>query len=182
MLLGAGFAIHWNDRISTYAYYDGELFRTNYLSNNVSAGFRVTFSSARAFVERRDVTFQPVARVASLRAALACFEHCGASSGESRRIEACSHIDVQAVGFGSVSPADITAVLKSAAGEIWQYCPEARIPGLGVYSRFGASADQFRARVERPRCHRLDSQEYLMGSIRFSVCTRVLPHVCKFQQ
>ena len=43
MLLGAGFAIHWNDRISTYAYYDGELFRTNYLSNNVSAGFRVTF-------------------------------------------------------------------------------------------------------------------------------------------
>jgi len=43
MLIGAGFAIHWNDRISTYAYYDGELFRTNYLSNNVSAGFRVTF-------------------------------------------------------------------------------------------------------------------------------------------
>ena len=43
MLIGAGFAIHWNDRVSTYAYYDGELFRTNYLSNNVSAGFRVTF-------------------------------------------------------------------------------------------------------------------------------------------
>ena len=43
LLLSAGFAIHWNARISTYAYYDGELFRTNYLSNNVSAGFRVTF-------------------------------------------------------------------------------------------------------------------------------------------
>jgi outer membrane autotransporter protein len=43
MLLGAGFAIHWNDRISTYAYYDGELFRTNYLSNNVSMGVRITF-------------------------------------------------------------------------------------------------------------------------------------------
>ena len=43
MLLGAGFAIHWTDRVSTYAYYDGELFRTNYLSNNVSAGFRVAF-------------------------------------------------------------------------------------------------------------------------------------------
>ena len=43
LLLSAGFAIRWNDRISTYAYYDGELFRTNYLSNNVSAGFRVTF-------------------------------------------------------------------------------------------------------------------------------------------
>ncbi len=43
LLLSAGFAIRWNDRISTYAYYDGELFRTNYLSNNVSAGVRVTF-------------------------------------------------------------------------------------------------------------------------------------------
>ena len=43
MLIGAGFAVHWNDRWSTYAYYDGELFRTNYLSNNISAGFRVTF-------------------------------------------------------------------------------------------------------------------------------------------
>jgi len=43
MLIGAGFAILWNDHISTYAYYDGELFRTNYLSNNVSAGFRLTF-------------------------------------------------------------------------------------------------------------------------------------------
>ncbi len=43
MLIGAGFAIHWNDRMSTYAYYDGELFRTNFLSNNISAGFRLTF-------------------------------------------------------------------------------------------------------------------------------------------
>ena len=43
LLLGAGFAIQWTDRFSTYAYYDGELFRTNYLSNNVSAGFRLTF-------------------------------------------------------------------------------------------------------------------------------------------
>ena len=43
LLLSAGFAIQWSDRISTYAYYDGELFRTNYLSNNVSVGVRVTF-------------------------------------------------------------------------------------------------------------------------------------------
>ncbi|MGA7216129.1 MAG: autotransporter outer membrane beta-barrel domain-containing protein, partial [Terrimicrobiaceae bacterium] len=43
LLLSAGFAIQWSERISTYAYYDGELFRENYLSNNVSAGFRVTF-------------------------------------------------------------------------------------------------------------------------------------------
>ena len=42
-LLGAGFAVQWNDRITTYAYYDGEFFRENYLSNNVSAGVRITF-------------------------------------------------------------------------------------------------------------------------------------------
>jgi outer membrane autotransporter protein len=43
LLLGAGFAVQWSDRISTYIYYDGELGRTNYQSNNVSAGVRVTF-------------------------------------------------------------------------------------------------------------------------------------------
>jgi outer membrane autotransporter protein len=43
LLVGAGVAVLWNDRISTYAYYDGELARTNYISNNVSAGIRVTF-------------------------------------------------------------------------------------------------------------------------------------------
>ena len=41
LLVSAGFAIQWNERITTYAYYDGEFFRTNYLSNNVSAGVRV---------------------------------------------------------------------------------------------------------------------------------------------
>jgi outer membrane autotransporter protein len=43
LLLGAGFAVLWSDRISTYIYYDGELGRTNYDSHNVSAGIRVTF-------------------------------------------------------------------------------------------------------------------------------------------
>lgn len=43
LLLGAGFAVLWSDRISTYIYYDGELGRTNYQSNSVSAGVRVTF-------------------------------------------------------------------------------------------------------------------------------------------
>jgi outer membrane autotransporter protein len=43
LLLGAGVAVLWTDRISTYIYYDGELGRTNYESNNVSAGIRVTF-------------------------------------------------------------------------------------------------------------------------------------------
>jgi uncharacterized protein with beta-barrel porin domain len=43
LLIGAGFAILWNDRISTYIYYDGELARTNYDSESVSAGVRITF-------------------------------------------------------------------------------------------------------------------------------------------
>jgi outer membrane autotransporter protein len=43
LLLGAGAAVLWSDRISTYIYYDGELGRTNYDSHNVSAGVRVTF-------------------------------------------------------------------------------------------------------------------------------------------
>ena len=43
LLLGAGAAILWNDRISTYIYYDGELGRTNYDSHNISGGVRVTF-------------------------------------------------------------------------------------------------------------------------------------------
>ncbi|MEO6787077.1 MAG: autotransporter domain-containing protein, partial [Chthoniobacteraceae bacterium] len=43
LLVGAGFSILLNDRLSIYAYYDGELLRTNYSSNNVSAGFRWKF-------------------------------------------------------------------------------------------------------------------------------------------
>ena len=43
LLIGAGAAVLFNDRVSVYAYYDGELARTNYTSNNVSAGIRVTF-------------------------------------------------------------------------------------------------------------------------------------------
>jgi outer membrane autotransporter protein len=43
LLIGAGAAVLLNDRISIYAYYDGEVARTNYESNNVSAGVRITF-------------------------------------------------------------------------------------------------------------------------------------------
>jgi outer membrane autotransporter protein len=43
LLIGAGTAVLLNDRISIYAYYDGELLRTNYQSNSVSAGVRMTF-------------------------------------------------------------------------------------------------------------------------------------------
>ncbi|MBV8175874.1 MAG: autotransporter domain-containing protein [Verrucomicrobia bacterium] len=43
LLVGAGLAVLWNDRISTYIYYDGDLARTNYQSNNITAGVRMTF-------------------------------------------------------------------------------------------------------------------------------------------
>ena len=43
LLIGAGAAVLLSDRISVYAYYDGELGRTNYQSNSVSAGVRMTF-------------------------------------------------------------------------------------------------------------------------------------------
>ena len=42
-LIGAGFAIQCSERCSTYFYYDGELDRTNYESNNVSGGVRIAF-------------------------------------------------------------------------------------------------------------------------------------------
>jgi len=43
LLLGAGVAVLWNERTSTYVYYDGELARSNYDSHNVSGGVRVAF-------------------------------------------------------------------------------------------------------------------------------------------
>jgi len=43
VLLGAGFAIQFNERCSTYFYYDGELGRKNYESNSVTGGFRYAF-------------------------------------------------------------------------------------------------------------------------------------------
>jgi outer membrane autotransporter protein len=43
LLIGAGAAVLLSDRVSVYAYYDGELLRSHYESNNVSAGVRMTF-------------------------------------------------------------------------------------------------------------------------------------------
>ena len=43
LLVGAGVAVLWNERTSTYVYYDGELARTNYSSHNVSGGVRLSF-------------------------------------------------------------------------------------------------------------------------------------------
>jgi outer membrane autotransporter protein len=43
LLSGAGASVLLSERVSVYAYYDGELARTNYQSNSVTAGVRVTF-------------------------------------------------------------------------------------------------------------------------------------------
>ena len=43
LLIGAGATVILNDRVSTYLYYDGEVARTNYQSNNVSGGVRISF-------------------------------------------------------------------------------------------------------------------------------------------
>lgn len=47
------------------------------------------------------------------------------------------HLDirVQANAFGSASPADIEAVLRSAGSELLRYCPHTRLAGIDVYYR-----------------------------------------------
>jgi hypothetical protein len=44
-------------------------------------------------------------------------------------------IHVQPGGFGRASPSDITAVLQSAAGELWRHCPHTQLAGIDVYHR-----------------------------------------------
>jgi len=43
LLIGVGATVILSERVSSYIYYDGEFARTNYLSNNVFGGVRVTF-------------------------------------------------------------------------------------------------------------------------------------------
>jgi hypothetical protein len=57
--------------------------------------------------------------------------HDGKAS-ESRAID----IRVQASGFGVASTADITAVLQSAAGELYRYWPRTQLPSIDVYHRW----------------------------------------------
>src|SRR5262249_47182137 len=44
-------------------------------------------------------------------------------------------IRVQPDGFGSASSADITALVQSAASELWQHCPRTQLDGIDVYHR-----------------------------------------------
>ena len=43
LLIGAGAALIWSDRVSAYLYYDGELGRDNYDSHNITGGIRMSF-------------------------------------------------------------------------------------------------------------------------------------------
>jgi hypothetical protein len=56
------------------------------------------------------------------------------------RLPAANHpplpdIRVPAKGFGTASSADLTALLQSAAFEIWRYCPRTHLSGIDVYHR-----------------------------------------------
>jgi hypothetical protein len=44
-------------------------------------------------------------------------------------------IRVQANAFGNASPADIAVVLRSAASELFRYCPHTQLAGIDVYYR-----------------------------------------------
>lgn len=44
-------------------------------------------------------------------------------------------VHVQAGGFGKASSPDVTAVLESAAGELWRHCRGTRLDGIEVYHR-----------------------------------------------
>ena len=43
LIVNAGVAIEWNERFSTYVYYDGELARANYEAASISGGCRFEF-------------------------------------------------------------------------------------------------------------------------------------------
>jgi len=58
------------------------------------------------------------------------------AADKSRRSEFRSiNIRVQAGGFGGARTADITAVLQSAAGELFRYWPGTQLPSIDVYHR-----------------------------------------------
>jgi hypothetical protein len=78
------------------------------------------------------------AAVSRLAAGLLCLSQITIvqAADKSRRSEFRSiNIRVQAGGFGEVSAADITAVLQSAAGELFRYWPGTQLPSIDVYHR-----------------------------------------------
>jgi len=74
---------------------------------------------------------------ASLIKTALLFAFCFPANGETRMPDSPRRLDirVQANGFGNVSSQDISAVLQSAAGEIWRHCPRTQLTGIDVYHR-----------------------------------------------
>jgi hypothetical protein len=65
-------------------------------------------------------------------------EYCTGAQAASQSILAPNQqldIRVQAHAFGSASPADIEAVLRSTASELLRYCPHTQLAGIDVYYR-----------------------------------------------
>jgi hypothetical protein len=74
------------------------------------------------------------------------FVLCFLSNAVMRAADTPSRLDiqVQANGFGNVSPYDISAVLQSAANEIWRHCPRTQLSGIDVYHRTDHPQTDFR--------------------------------------
>src|SRR6516162_1199643 len=74
---------------------------------------------------------------ASLIKTALLFAFCFPANGETRVANSPRRLDirVQANEFGNVSFQDISAVLQSAAGEIWRHCPQTQLPGIDIYHR-----------------------------------------------
>jgi hypothetical protein len=62
---------------------------------------------------------------------------CFTASVAMRAAERPGQLDIRVPdkAFGSVSSHDITMLLRSAAEQIWQYCPHAQLPGIDIYHR-----------------------------------------------
>ena len=131
--------------------------------------------SAGAFVGRRDVKSRPLSRVVLCGLFLLALSIV-ARAAENPVAPKPLDIEVQAAGFGKVSAADITAVLESAASEIWRYCAHAQLPGIDMYP----SSDHPQTNFEREPNGRvaigLTARNTSWAQYRLSVCTRVLPH------
>jgi hypothetical protein len=71
---------------------------------------------------------------------------CFPASGEVRVADSPGRLDIQVQinGFGNVSANDISAVLQSAAGEIWRHCPRTQLSGIDVYHRIDHPQTDFK--------------------------------------
>jgi hypothetical protein len=85
---------------------------------------------------RRHVNFRMLIPVAGF--GLFCLPVTGATQAADRHTTfdpKSLDIHVEANRFGRASPADITAVLQSAAFEIWRHCPHTHLDGIDIYYR-----------------------------------------------